>query len=74
MRGTPFALALLAALAPVPAHAYVDPGTGAMLLQLLLGGVAGLAVVAKLYWERLRSFFKRSKAVDGESRLADRQD
>ena len=35
-----------------PAHAYLDPGNGSMLLQLLLGGVAGLSVVLKLYWRR----------------------
>lgn len=42
-----------------PAHAYVDPGTGAMLLQLLLGGVAGAMVIARLYWQRLREIVSR---------------
>jgi len=36
------------------AHAYIDPGTGGMLLQLLLGGIAGSLVIIKLYWHRLR--------------------
>lgn len=36
--------------------AYLDPGTGSLFLQLLLGGIAGLAVIAKLYWRRLLSF------------------
>lgn len=44
--------AILLLLAP-PAHAYLDPGSGSMFLQLLLGGVAGLAVIVKLYWHRL---------------------
>ena len=44
-------------MAPLPAHAYLDPGTGSMFLQLLLGGLAGLAVILKLYWQRLLSFF-----------------
>ena len=35
------------------AHAYLDAGTGSMILQVLLGGVAGLALVGKLYWHRL---------------------
>lgn len=35
------------------AHAYLDPGSGSMMLQLLLGGAAGLVVVLKLYWHRL---------------------
>lgn len=36
------------------AFAYLDPGTGSMLLQMLLGGVAGVLVVGKLYWHRLK--------------------
>jgi membrane protein implicated in regulation of membrane protease activity len=36
----------------MPAHAYLDPGTGSMILQVLLGGFAGLALAGKLYWRR----------------------
>ena len=36
-----------------PAQAYIDPGVGGMLLQLLLGGVAGVVVIMRLYWERV---------------------
>jgi len=46
------------------AFAYLDPGTGSLLLQLLLGGVAGLAVIAKLYWRRLLSFLGVSYKKD----------
>lgn len=42
-----------------PAHAYIDPGTGGMLLQLLLGGFAGAAVIIKLYWYRIKEGFQR---------------
>ena len=38
------------------AHAYLDPGTGSMLLQLILGGVAGLMVIGKLYWHNFKSY------------------
>ena len=38
---------------PAPAMAYIDPGSGSMLLQLILGGVAGLLVIIKLYWYRI---------------------
>ena len=41
------------------AHAYLDPGSGSMLLQLLLGGVTGVVVIVKLYWERVKSMFHR---------------
>jgi len=43
------------------AWAYLDPGTGSMVLQLLLGGVAGAVVVVKLYWEKVKNFFSREK-------------
>jgi hypothetical protein len=37
----------------VSAIAYLDPGTGSMLVQLLVGGVAAAGVFARLYWGRL---------------------
>src|SRR5215204_5781140 len=33
--------------------AYLDPGTGSMLVQLLVGGVAAVGVAVKLYWHRI---------------------
>lgn len=51
-----FALAISALLygaSARPAQAYLDPGTGSILLQALLGGAAGAAVVGRLYWHRL---------------------
>lgn len=44
-----------------PAYAYLDPGTGSMILQLLLGGVAGLLVIGKLYWHRFKDLFAKQK-------------
>ena len=59
----PFALVFLSVLdIDAPAHAYLDPGTGSMLLQLLLGGVAGVLVVGKLYWHQAKAFFGRGPA------------
>ena len=40
---------------PTPAYAYIDPGAGSLILQLLLGGVAGLIVVGKLFWSNIRA-------------------
>jgi hypothetical protein len=44
--------------------AYLDPGSGSMLVQLLLGGVAGAAVIVKLGWQRFRGMFGGSGAKD----------
>jgi hypothetical protein len=57
-------------LVPTRAMAYLDPGSGSMLLQLLLGGVAGLAVVVKLFWRRLLAFFGVKK-VDRDTDPSD---
>ena len=47
-------LALVLVLAgAAPAYAYLDPGSGSMMVQLLLGGVAGAVVIVRLYWARL---------------------
>ena len=47
------------------AAAYLDPGTGSMLLQALLGGAAAVGVIAKLYWRRVTAAingrFQRAK-------------
>jgi hypothetical protein len=47
-----------------PAQAYLDPGTGSMILQVLLGGIAGIAVIVKLYWRKIKAFFGLAPAAD----------
>jgi hypothetical protein len=41
--------------------AYLDPGTGSMLVQLVVGGVAAVAVTAKFYWRRLLTLLRIRK-------------
>ena len=55
-------------LEPRTAHAYLDPGTGSILLQVLIGGVAGLGVIVKLYWHRLRGLLGMNKRDAREER------
>lgn len=50
--------AMLYGVTVTPAQAYLDPATGSMILQVLLGGAAGLALVARLYWHRLLTFLR----------------
>ena len=74
--GAPLALGavFLTVTASAPAYAYLDPGTGSMMLQLLLGGIAGAMVVAKLYWHRFRGFvtsrFLGKPSGDGQANHA----
>lgn len=44
--------------------AYLDPGSGSMILQILAGGVAAVAVTVKLYWNRLLRFLRIKKDDD----------
>ena len=46
---------------PFSALAYIDAGSGSMLLQLLLAGLAGAAVMIKLWWNHLKLLFRRKK-------------
>jgi hypothetical protein len=62
-----FLAALSLGVATSTAQAYLDPGTGSMILQVLLGGVAGVALAGKLYWHRLLSMLgirRRDEAED----------
>ena len=45
--------------APHHAYAYVDPGTGSMILQLLLGGFVGAFLIVKLYWRSFKDWMQR---------------
>ena len=33
--------------------AYLDPSSGSMMLQLILGGLAGAAIALRLFWARI---------------------
>jgi hypothetical protein len=44
--------------------AYLDAGSGSMLLQVLLGGIAAVGVAIKLWWRRITAFFRRERAED----------
>jgi hypothetical protein len=59
-------LVLAMSLIAVDAQAYLDPGTGSMLLQVLLGGVAAVAVALKLYWYRILAIFGIKKELEPE--------
>ena len=56
---------LVALLAGHPA--YIDPGTGSLVFQVLVGAVVGALVTAKLYWQRLKAFFVRRGTTGTES-------
>ena len=64
------AVVVLAIVTSQPAHAYLDPASGSLLAQLIVGGVAGLLVALKLFWHRIGSAlpWKKKQAVEHEER------
>ena len=67
--------AMLALTFSTSALAYLDPGTGSMILQGLIAGIAVSWFVIKTYWYKLRSFFGKntpSSLLEEEESLSDR--
>ena len=64
-------LTVVILLMAAPAYAYVDPGTGGMLIQLVTGGIAGLLVLTRLFWSRIRDVFRRQPASPHTARPPD---
>lgn len=54
---------------------YLDAGTGSMLVQMAVAGVAGAAVFAKVFWARITGPFRRNRPahVETERRNAQQQ-
>ena len=58
-RALRIALVLVACLSIAsPAYAYLDPGTGSMLISAVLGVAAALALAVKMFWYRLVGVFR----------------
>lgn len=58
----------LMAFLPAPAYAYLDPGTGTMIVQAVVAGIAGALVTIKIYWVTVSSWVKNlfSKKTEAE--------
>jgi hypothetical protein len=55
---------LIIGMSTSTASAYLDAGTGSIILQVLLGGVAGLLLAGKLYWHKLLIVLGVRREVD----------
>lgn len=41
------------------ANAYIDPGTGSIILQAILAFIAGAAATVSLWWVNFKTFIKK---------------
>lgn len=56
-----YAVLLALCCVPSPAEAYLDPGTGSYVFQVLIGVLAGAVFGIKNYWVQIKAFFQRFK-------------
>lgn len=54
-------------LCAMPAHAYIDPGTGSALIQGVIAAVAAVGITARLYWHRIAEFMRRFRKKSDKS-------
>ncbi len=56
------------------AHAYLDPGTGSIIVQALIGFLAAVAVALKLYWHKFLRFLGIRKKINFDDENNNSQD
>lgn len=44
---------------------YIDPGTGSVLLQIILAASLSLGVLIKIFWSRIKVIFTKNKPSSG---------
>jgi hypothetical protein len=50
------------------AFAYLDPGTGSIILQALVGAIAAGATYCSMYWQKIKNFFNKKDKEDKEDK------
>lgn len=43
------------------AHPYLDPGSGSILIQLLIAGLLGAGILLRASWKNILKLFKRNQ-------------
>jgi len=56
-----FFIFFLIFIIPQPVSAYLDPGFGSMVWQMIAAALFGIAFTIKIYWQKVKNFFNRSK-------------
>jgi hypothetical protein len=50
---------------------YIDPGTGSVLLQVILASVLGIGVFVKVFWRKISALFNKNKNTAVEENSVD---
>lgn len=49
----------------VPAMAYLDPGTGSMVIQMVAAAIFGSLAVISMFWARIKEFVRNLTSKKG---------
>jgi hypothetical protein len=53
-------------------HAYLDPGSGSFLIQLLIGGLVAVGFGVRMFWGKIKALFiRQNTAVDMPSDISE---
>lgn len=44
--------------------AYLDPGTGSIILQVILASLLAVAVAFRVFWRKLKGVFRKESPMD----------
>jgi|ETNmetMinimDraft_26_1059896.scaffolds.fasta_scaffold226523_1 hypothetical protein len=47
------------AIAPIKAYAYLDPGSGSYIVQIIVASLVGGLLTMKVFFTRLKMFFRK---------------
>lgn len=67
-------LALLVLIFPKQAHAYLDPGTGSYVLQIVAALFFAGAFVVKGFWHQIKDFTTKTIRKDKKSESSNHKD
>jgi hypothetical protein len=51
---------------PASNAAYLDPGSGSIIIQVVMAVLLGGALILKVYWKKITSFFNKTKDEDDD--------
>ena len=63
---------MILGLSTYPALAYLDPGTGSLIIQSIIGALAAVAITLKLYWHKIKLKLSGRKSSESETEPQDR--
>ena len=60
---------------PDTSNAYLDPGTGAIIIQAVIGAAVAGSITIAVYWRKVRAFFgnrfRRGKGIEKDNDAAE---